>query len=238
MSTDLFPLMLEDVSLEVDNVRLLDEISLRLEGEGKTIILGPNGAGKSLLLAVCHGLKQPTAGQVSWGGQPWPDFRDFGFVFQIPVMLRRSVLANITFPLSLRGVARAEQQARTLATLDWAGLGHLASRPARVLSGGERQRVALARAAASKPKVLFLDEPTASLDPHAIMEVERMIDDLSAQGSKIIMTTHDLAGAKRLADDIVFMHQGRVLEHTPAQAFFRAPTFKQAQLFLAGGLLV
>jgi tungstate transport system ATP-binding protein len=157
-------------------------------------------------------------------------------VFQRPVLLRRSAAANIRYVLYTQGTPRAQRQALVTRALSQAGLLPSARRPARVLSGGEQQRLALARAWALQPQVLFLDEPTASLDPAATRAVETFLDTIHQQGSKIIMSTHDLGQARRLADEVLFLHQGQLLEHTPATAFFTRPQSPEAAAFLDGRL--
>jgi tungstate transport system ATP-binding protein len=158
-------------------------------------------------------------------------------VFQRPILLRRSAAANIDYALSVRGVNGAERPRRVKEALDRIGLAALAGRPARVLSGGERQLLALARAAALRPEVLFLDEPTASLAPAAAKRVETAIADIHAAGTTIVMTTHDLGQARRLADDILFLHEGRLVERGSALAFLAAPRTREAQAYLNGELL-
>ena len=218
-------------------------MTLELAAGPRTVLLGPNGAGKSLLLRLCHGLLAPTSGRVAWLGpgagglSPAALRRRQAMVFQRPVLLRRSVAANVDYALSLHGVPRSGRAARVAEALERVGLGALAGRPARVLSGGEQQRLALARAWAIRPEVLFLDEPTASLDPGAALAVEEIIDAFHRAGSKIVMTTHDLGQARRLADEVVFLHRGRLVEHAPADRFFAGPAAPAADAFVAGRLL-
>jgi len=232
----LLPLRLEEVSFEAGGRRIIDGVSLEILGAARTVILGPNGAGKSVLMRLCHGLLAPTSGRVVWNQQANGRRRQ-AMVFQRPVMLRRSALANVAYGLKLAGVAPHERQARALRALSGLGLAHLAGRPARVLSGGEQQRVALARAWALEPEVLFLDEPTANLDPQATREIEAAIANIGAAGTKIIMVTHDMGAAKRLADEIVFIHNGRVLERASAEQFFAGPSSREAAAFIKGELL-
>jgi tungstate transport system ATP-binding protein len=205
-----------------------------LEAGRRTVILGPNGAGKSVLMRLMHGLIEPTAGRILWNGGSGTPVQ--AMVFQRPVMLRRSVLDNVTYALALAGMPSAERRRRALEVLERVGLSHLAARPARVLSGGEQQRVALARAWALRPRVLFLDEPTASLDPGASAEVERLIRVIADDGCSIVMITHHLGQARRLADDIVFVDTGRITEHTPVADFFAAPRSAEAGHYLRGEL--
>jgi tungstate transport system ATP-binding protein len=158
-------------------------------------------------------------------------------VFQRPVMLRRSALANVAYGLKIAGVDAVERDARARAALERVGLTRLADRPARVLSGGEQQRLALARAWALNPEVLFLDEPTANLDPGATHEIEAAIQAIHAGGTKIVMVTHNLGQARRIADEILFLHNGRVAERGSAVRFFTAPDCPEAAAFLKGELL-
>ena len=213
---------------------LIRDVSLRIEAGRRTLILGPNGAGKSVLMRLMHGLIEPSAGRILWNGGSGRPAQ--AMVFQRPVMLRRSVLDNVIYALDLAGVPSAARRARALDVLERVGLTALADRPARVLSGGEQQRAALARAWALRPRVLFLDEPTASLDPGAAAEVERLIRVIADEGCSIVMVTHHLGQARRLADDIVFIDAGRITEHTQVDDFFAAPRSAEAGLYLRGEL--
>jgi tungstate transport system ATP-binding protein len=237
----LLPLVLRDVSYAAGSagarVAIIDKVSLSLAAGPRTVILGPNGAGKSVLLRLCHGLLKPTAGTIAWRN-PRNGRRPDAMVFQRPVMLRRSVRANVEYGLALAGMGRAERRRIALARLDAVGLAHLAARPARRLSGGEQQRVALARAWALDPELLFLDEPTSNLDPAATRIVEAIVLAMHAADTKIVMTTHDLGQARRLADEIVFMHRGRIVELSPAAEFFAAPKSPEAAAFIRGELPV
>ena len=212
---------------------LLTDISTRFVAGTRTVIVGANGAGKSTLLRVLHGLVVPTNGSITWGGHHQRPARQ-AMVFQRPVMLRRSAAANIRYALDLAGIQGADADARIREALAEVGLLPLADRPARVLSGGEQQRVALARAWALAPEVLFLDEPTASLDPAATRAVEHIIRDIHARGTAIVMASHNLAQARRRADDIVFLHDGRLAERAPSSIFFAQPATALARAVLAG----
>jgi tungstate transport system ATP-binding protein len=232
------PLVLERVSFEAGGQRLIDDLSLTLDATTRTVVLGPNGAGKSLLLRLCHGLIRPTAGRIRWAcADPARLRRQQAFVFQRPVLLRRSAAANVAYALAVAGVPHAVRRRRVKAALEQVGLAPLAERPARVLSGGEQQRLALARAWALAPKVLFLDEPTANLDPAATRAIEAVIAAMAEDGVKIVMTTHDLGQARRHADEIVFLHQGRLIERADAARFFARPGTPEARAFVAGELL-
>ncbi len=231
----ILPLVLEEVSYARRGTRLVKDVSFSLEDGRRTVLMGPNGAGKSLLLRLCHGLIRPSAGRVTWRGDDPP--RHQAMVFQRPVMLRRSVEANLEYPLKLRKVAKKERRERAAEMLARVGLGRFAATPARVLSGGEQQLLSLARAWITGPQVLFLDEPTANLDPAATHAIESVVETIAAQGTKIVMTTHDLPQARRLAEDVLFLHRGRLVERAPAETFFAGPGHELARAFLAGELL-
>jgi tungstate transport system ATP-binding protein len=233
----LLPLRLEDLVFAVAGRRIIDGVSLTLDAGSRTVIIGPNGAGKSVLLRLCHGLLQPTSGTVVWNVPELPgEPRRQAMVFQRPVLLRRSALGNVAYALGVAGVAPHAREARAHEALQKVGLGALATQSARVLSGGEQQRVALARAWALHPEVLFLDEPTANLDPGATHEIERVIGAMHAAGTKIVMVTHNLGQARRLGDEIVFLHQGRAVERAPVDRFFKQPASPEAAQFLEGEL--
>ncbi|MEE9346118.1 MAG: phosphate ABC transporter ATP-binding protein [Methylococcales bacterium] len=234
----ILPLRIDNVSFEKSGQMLLRDISFLVTGGGTTIILGPNGAGKSLLLRICHGILQPTRGVVKWLGTEACQARHKqAMVFQNPVLLRRSVAANIDYVLRIRKLSIGDRKYRIKQALDLTGLSDLVRRNARVLSGGEQQLLALARAWAVYPEVLFLDEPTANLDPAATRAVEEIIQRFRSVGSKIIMTTHDLSQARRLADEILFLHHGKLLERAPTEQFFEHPENSNARAFIQGNLL-
>jgi len=233
----LLPLRLDSVVFSAGGRRIVDDVSFTLESGPRTVIVGPNGAGKSVLLRLCHGLLRPTSGTIAWNtpelrGEP----RRQAMVFQRPVLLRRSAIANIVHALGVAQAPRSERERRAREALRKVGLERLAASPARVLSGGEQQRVALARVWALRPEVLFLDEPTANLDPGATHEIEGVIAAMHAAGTKIVMVTHNLGQARRLGDEIIFLHQGRVLERASAEQFFKRPASVEAAQFLEGEL--
>jgi tungstate transport system ATP-binding protein len=233
----LLPLRLEALFFEARGRRIIDGVSVTLQSGVRTVIIGPNGAGKSVLLRLCHGLLQPTSGRIEWNMPELPgEPRRQAMVFQRPVLLRRSALANVKHALAVARVPRAQRESRARDALRRAGLEPLAAHPARVLSGGEQQRVALARAWALNPEVLFLDEPTANLDPGATHEIERLIAAMHESGTKIVMVTHNLGQAKRLSDEILFLHQGRLVERASAEQFFKRPASNEAAQFLEGEL--
>lgn len=230
----MLPLVLDQVSFAVNGRTIIDCVSTEITEGPRTIILGPNGAGKSVLMRLCHGLLATTSGSIAWKGANGRNRQ--AMVFQRPVMLRRSALANIVYGLKLSGISSRERELRARDVLEAVGLAAVAERPARVLSGGEQQRLALARAWALGPEVLFLDEPTANLDPGAARDVETLIGQIRAGGTKIVMTTHNLGQAKRLGDEILFLNQGRLVERTPVDQFFTKPASAEADAFIRGEL--
>ena len=237
------PLVFENVGFDVDDQQLLRNITCRVEAVGKTVLIGANGAGKSLFLRLATGLLMPISGKVSGMITEFEDTYSnrhnscYSLIFQKPVLLRRSTFANIAFVLQNKGFGREELSKRVTKALVTARLERRANAPARKLSGGEQQRLALARALASEPGVLFLDEPTASLDPTSTKIVEDMILKADERGTKIIHVTHDIKQARRLADDILFMHEGRLLLHQNAEAFFAKPGCEEAQAYLDGRMI-
>ncbi len=226
---------MRELSFAVRGLRFLDVPMLRLHEGERLLVLGPNGAGKSLLLRLGHGLITGSSGRVEWASETLCDAQ--AMVFQQPTLLRRSSLENVAYPLRVRGVARAAARERAHRALAQLGIGALAARPARALSGGEQQRVALARAIAVAPRLLWLDEPTASLDPGATRAIEDGVRELNRLGCTIVMTTHDVGQARRLATRVLFMHRGRIVADQDAGAFFAAPENDVARRFLAGELV-
>jgi tungstate transport system ATP-binding protein len=233
----MLPLILENVSYTAGGRTLINDVSFEIGAGTRTVILGANGAGKSVLMRLCHGLLRPTSGRVTWyGASGTSGSGRQAMVFQRPVLLRRSALANVTYALKLAGLPAAESLRRAQVKLDVVGMAQLAAHPARVLSGGEQQRLALARAWALEPEVLFLDEPTANLDPHATRHIEAVINAIHESGTKIIMTTHSLGQARRLGDEILLMSGGQIAERAPVTEFFSAPQSEAAREFLSGEL--
>lgn len=234
------PVELKDLAYETGGKRVIDRVDVTVDAPGITVIMGPNGAGKSILLRLMHGLIAPTDGRILWAGQRMDRgiARRQAMVFQRPVLLRRSAAANVAHALSLRGVGRGERASRVDEALKLAGLEGHASTPARVLSGGEQQRLCLARALSLEPEVLFLDEPTASLDPASTLAIERLLLDAQRAGIKVILVTHDVGQARRLAHDVVFLHHGRVIEHLETENFFEHPRSEDVRAFLKGGLVL
>ncbi len=237
-SVGILPVTFLDISLAVGGSKLLDRLNFRIDPGTFTVILGPNGCGKTLTLKLAHGLIEPSAGEIVWNGPYGAAAKRYqAMVFQRPVMLRRSVRANIEYALKLRRIARRVRREIVDEALALAGLERLARRPARWLSIGEQQRVAIARAWVTRPQVLFLDEPTANLDPSATRAIEELLLRVHRGGTKIVMTTHDMAQAKRLSDDVLFLCRGCSIEHTSSDQFFAAPSSDDARDFLEGRLV-
>ena len=237
VNVSILPLRLENAVVQKRSKTILDGISLTLEPTGVTIVMGPNGAGKTTLLRLMHGLERQKSGLLSWNCGTEDARSRQAFVFQTPVVMRRSVLDNIAYPLTVRGSGKS--QARREAT-DWArnvGLGEALQLAAANLSGGERQKLAIARALICKPEILFLDEPTTNLDGKSTREIEAILQSAYQDGTRMIMTTHDIGQARRLATDIVFLNRGKLCEHSAADAFFKTAHSAAARAYLNGEIL-
>lgn len=231
------PLAVTGLAYQVGGRELLSDVSFTIRPGTFNVILGPNGAGKSLLLRLCHGLLAPQRGSIDWNGLSPARARDrHAMVLQHPVLLQRSVAANVDYPLAVRRLPRRARRGLVREALEATGLTELARMPATRLSGGEQQRLAIARAWVLQPEALLLDEPCASLDPHSTAAVESLVDTMRRRGATIIMTTHDLAQARRLGERVLFLGRGRLLEDRPASDFFTQPETPAAQAFLEGRL--
>jgi tungstate transport system ATP-binding protein len=235
-ATDL-PIRFAEVSVRAGALTILDRITLVLAAGPPTVLIGPNGSGKTTLIRVAMGLTAPASGSVTWGGREHVAPERRAIMFQRPVMLRRSAAGNLRYALAAAGCPRPQREQRAAELLALVSLNGLSARPARRLSGGEQQRLALARALAREPDVLFLDEPTASLDPAATKAVEDVIRTVAARGIKVVMSTHDLGQAKRLAGEVVLLNRGSIVESGGPEVL-SAPKTPQARRFLAGELLL
>ena len=231
----MFPIHLEHLRFTPNGRTVLAGINLDLSGEGISVILGPNGSGKSVLIRMLAGLERPDGGHITWKGNSNPAGQ-IAIVFQHPMLLRSTVAANVALGLKPMGLPRSEITTRVSEMLDRVGLAHRATDSAKLLSGGERQRLTLARAWAVRPRLLFLDEPTAALDPTATEAVEQLVREIRTDGAKIVMSTHNLGQAMRISDDIVFIEAGLIREHTPSARFFSRPQSNEARLFMKGEL--
>lgn len=233
----ILPLKGRETGFRIGARWLFHPTDFEIAAGGLTAVLGPNGAGKSLFLRLCHGLVAPSAGAVEWSARAGEigGRKRHAMVFQKPVMLRRSARGNLVHALAASGERDAARRADE--ALERFGLKHLAEQPARLLSGGEQQRLAIARAWSLRPEILFLDEPTSNLDPGATRQIEEMIAAMKREGVTLVMSTHDLAQARRLADRVLFLHKGEIIEDASAFRFFQKPMTKTAQAFVAGDLL-
>jgi tungstate transport system ATP-binding protein len=214
---------LASVSLVQNGVAILRDVSFTVSTGQRIALLGANGAGKTSLLRTIHGLTIASSGRVNA-----PIAGEQAMLFQKPSLLRRSAAENVAFAMRARGFADEQARARASECLDRCGLSPLSDRYARTLSGGEQQKLALARAMALQPKLLLADEPTASLAPRAVFEVERLIDELCNIGATLVVATHNRGQAKRLATRIVFMSEGRIVEDRPTDDFFSNPVSQEA----------
>ena len=236
-SDSLLPIELQNISYNPNNNLIISNLNLTIESKGITVIMGPNGSGKSVLIRLLHGLLMPTKGLITYGKRNLSKSirQNQAMVFQNPVLLRRSVLANIAFVDSIRQKSGLSIYKEILALL---GLDQFQSYPAHLLSAGEKQRLALARAIVLKPSILFLDEPTANLDPSSIHLIEKILKNARNAGVKIIFISHDINQAKRIADDIIFIQKGKVLEHTETNIFFKKPQTTETAAYLDGKIIL
>jgi tungstate transport system ATP-binding protein len=242
MADSVLPLSAVNLCYEVNGISLIDDLSLTIGPGAFTVVLGPNGAGKSLLLRLLHGLIAPTSGRVVWTGATDTRGRTLrqrqAMVFQRPVLLRRSVEANVRYALRWQGARSAGLTQACEFALERSGLADRRRVLARLLSVGEQQRLIVARALAGKPDILFLDEPTASLDPASVQQIESLLTDANAAGTAVVLVTHDIGQARRLGKNIVFIHRGRVVENDAAVSFFSNPQSAEAGAYLNGEIVV
>lgn len=237
MVESLFPLTLRNAEVIRRGKTLIGPISLEIDQNGFTILLGPNGAGKTTLLRLLHGLERLARGKRSWGLPEAEARKAQAFVFQRPVMLRRSVRDNLALARVLQGDQWNQARDHAQMWLDQIGLQGASERPAAGLSGGEKQKLALARALIRRPAILFLDEPCSNLDGRSTREIETILTNAKQDGTRIVMSTHDIGQAKRLADDVLFLNHGRLIEAGPASAFFQSPETTAARQFIRGDIV-
>ena len=234
----MFPLKVSSVEINIKNKRLLGPISLLLQQKGISVVLGANGSGKTTLLESIHGLRNLSKGEINWSIPNNLAAKEQSFVFQTPIMLRRSVLENLIYPLRVRQFSKPDANKEAMLWIKKIGLEKKVNQQAPLLSGGEMQAVAVARALITKPKMLFLDEPTASLDGLAKKTIEDILILAAKNDTKIIMSTHDLGQAKRLADDIIYLHKGLLESHCSKNEFLNSPPSEAAKQFLAGDIII
>ncbi|GGE48660.1 ABC transporter ATP-binding protein [Actibacterium pelagium] len=235
--SSILPLTVKDAAVRRRGKTLIGPVDLTLGKGGVTIVVGPNGSGKTTLLRMLHGLERLADGTLDWAVPVEAARKRQAFVFQSPILMRRSVRDNLAYPLQLTGTSRSE--ARQTAE-EWArrvGLSDALTRQAMVLSGGERQKLALARALIRDPEMVFLDEPCASLDGRATREIEEILTRAAASGTRLVMSTHDMGQARRLADDVIFMLHGKVHEIGPAAKVLEMPETAQLRAFIKGDIV-
>ena len=228
---------LDSVVVRRDGKLVLGPLDLDMETRGITVVLGPNGAGKTTFLKVLHGVERISDGEMHWSVANVQAREEQAYVFQSPIVLRRSVGQNLAYPLKLIGTVKSEISMRVSLWSRKIGLEDALDFPATRLSGGEKQKLAIGRALIRMPKVLFLDEPCANLDGRSIREIEELLHEATLAGTSIIMTTHNLGQAKRLADSVLFLLGGRLHEQSPASVFFNIPSTSEAQSFLNGDII-
>jgi tungstate transport system ATP-binding protein len=237
MVTPILPLKMSGAVVKRRGKTLLGPVDMTVAAQGFTIVMGPNGAGKTTLLRTLHGLERLSAGQIEWQVPLAAAQMRQAFVFQTPIMMRRSVRENIAYPLLVEGQSKSKAYARADEWAKRVGLGAALDQPAPQLSGGEKQKLALARALIRDPQIIFLDEPCANLDGRSMREIEAILKDAQSNGTRILMATHDIGQARRLADDIVFLMHGNIIETAPAKDFFAGPTTQQAKALLQGDIV-
>lgn len=237
MVSTILPLTMIKATVTRRGKTLMGPVDLTVSTEGFTIVLGPNGAGKTTLLRALHGLEMLTTGTCTWQVPVEQARPRQAFVFQSPIMMRRSVRDNLAYPLTLHGMTRANARKQAELWAEKIGLGASLDQPAPLLSGGEKQKMALARALIRRPEILFLDEPCANLDGRATREIETILKDAQASGTRILMSTHDVGQGRRLASDVLFILGGKIIEEAPASRFFDAPKTPQAIALLNGDIV-
>jgi len=234
----ILPLKITEIELFRGGKRILGPISWELAGAGLTMVMGPNGSGKTSFLRAMHGLERINRGGMAWAGDAAAVRAGQSYVFQTPILMRRKVRDCIAYPLIVNGTTKTAARDAAQTAGEKVGLGPLMEQPAIVLSGGERQKLALVRALITAPQLLFLDEPCANLDGRSTREIETILNTARAGGTRIVMSTHDIGQARRMADDVLFLCAGRVIEAAPAIVFFEAPKSKEAASYLNGDLIL
>ena len=231
------PIKIKNISILLNDRIILRNINCQINDKSITAILGPNGAGKSLLLQTINGLTPILKGEITYDLRQLDDNirKQQAMVFQSPTLLRRTVLGNMEF---VNSINKNTNILDVKSILKKVGLEAFNNKPARLLSGGEKQRLSLARALLIQPKLLLLDEPTANLDPYSLKLIEDLISEENSKGTTIILTTHDMSQAKRLASDIIFINKGEILEQTQAKIFFKEPQTIEAKRYLTGEILL
>lgn len=235
MVSEMFPLILSNLSVRRRGKSVLGPIDLVVDQGGPLMVIGPNGSGKTTLLRAMHGIERISEGTATWAD---PDQANHGYVFQSPVVLRRSVAENLSYPLQLINTPKSQIKTAVDHWIERIGLTKVQDRSATRLSGGERQKLAIARALIRDPDVLFLDEPCSNLDGQSTREIETLLLETASTGTRVIMATHDMGQARRLASDVIFVMGGRVVETGSAPEIFSAPNTPELKAFLQGDILI
>jgi tungstate transport system ATP-binding protein len=249
-SSDLHPTQAENIyrierlTKEYGGRRVLEVDALEIRSGEILALVGPSGSGKSTLLRLLNFLEPPSSGEIEFAGKrfssgqemPLELRRSVTTVFQRPMLLERSVWENVNFGLRLRGLRDERQNIRSV--LEEVGLEQMQNQRARTLSGGEAQRVALARAMVLRPAVLLLDEPTANLDPYNVGLIEGIVKGLNQeQHTTLVLVTHNVFQARRLADRVAFLLEGKIVEMGETQQFFEAPNDARTRAFVNGEMV-
>ncbi len=237
MVEQILPVTLCDVVVRKRAKTIIGPVSTTLNETGFTVVMGSNGSGKTSLLRVVNGLERLAEGAISWSCEAQVALHEQAFVFQMPIMLRRTVMANVAYPMIVKGYSVSEANSRALDWIERIGLLAVAHQNATLLSGGEKQKLAIVRALVANPQLLILDEPTANLDGRATREIEAILQETNRAGTRVIMSTHNIGQAKRLADDVIFLHRGKIHEQAPADDFFKKPATREAAAFLRGDIV-
>lgn len=237
MVTSMFPMVAQGLVVRRRGKRLLGPIDLTLDAQGITVVLGPNGAGKTTLLKTLHGVERLSGGQVKWHIPDAEARARQAYVFQTPIILRRSVRENLAYPLKVLGRGKDDIDQRVMQWAARIGLTGALERPATRLSGGEKQKLALARALIGEPNLLFLDEPCTNLDGRSTREIEGLLIAAHKRGTRIIMATHDLGQARRMASDLLFLVDGKIHENGVADECLTTPKTPALAAFLKGDIV-
>lgn len=233
----MFPLIAENMVITHKGYPILGPINLTIKEGGINVVLGPNGSGKTTLLKGLHGIVRLQKGLVKWSVSKKESMGKQMFVFQSPIMLRRSVLENLVYPLTLRKVPKAQAVCQAEEWAQKISMSNFIHQKATRLSRGEKQKLALARSLITQPTMLFLDEPSASLDGQTTLEIERLLNASLKLGTTIMMSTHDIGQAKRLANNVLFLKEGKLESIQSAEEFFRKPKSTFARKFIAGDIV-
>jgi len=234
---------MEQVSKSFDGVTVLREVSLSVRSGEVVVVIGPSGSGKSTLCRCINRLEAPDSGRILLDGRPVPaEGRELarlrsrvGMVFQsFNLFAHKTVLENVTLgPVKVRRIPRTEAVRRAHELLERVGIADQAHKYPAALSGGQQQRAAIARALAMDPDLMLFDEPTSALDPEMINEVLEVMTGLARDGMTMLVVTHEMGFARRAADRVVFMADGRLVEQATPEEFFTRPSSARAKEFLS-----